>query len=224
MTVWDRRLGQNFLVYSGADESVFPLSNADRRRPRTANLVAANGSVIKTYGRRNVPLLLANNRSFIQEFWLAEVTQLILCADFFIANGLAIDLAGRRLLSLDHLAVIPARAVCSASIGGLHQVRAGYESILDEFPELLVPRFRPDDEVKHSSKHHITTSGPPLHARARRLHGEKLAIAKAEFTEMERLGIIRRSDSPWASPLHIAPKPGGGWRPCATSSASTMSP
>jgi hypothetical protein len=96
----------------------------------------------------------------------------------------------------------------------LHQVRAGYESILDEFPELLVPRFRPDDEVKHSSKHHITTSGPPLHARARRLDGEKLAIAKAELAEMERLGIICRSDSPWASPLHIAPKPGGGWQPC----------
>jgi len=31
---------------------------------------------------------------------------------------------------------------------------------------------------------------------------------------MERLGIIRRSDSPWASPLHIVPKPNGGWRPC----------
>ena len=31
---------------------------------------------------------------------------------------------------------------------------------------------------------------------------------------MERLGIIRRSDSPWASPLHIVPKPDGRWRPC----------
>ena len=31
---------------------------------------------------------------------------------------------------------------------------------------------------------------------------------------MERLGIIHRSDSPWASPLHIVPKPDGGWRPC----------
>jgi hypothetical protein len=87
----------------------------------------------------------------------------------------------------------------------------------DEFPELLVPRFRPDNEVKQDNevKHHITTSGPPLHARARRLDGEKLAITKAEFAEMEHLGIIRRSDSPWASPLHIAPKPGGGWRPCS---------
>ena len=31
---------------------------------------------------------------------------------------------------------------------------------------------------------------------------------------MEELGIVRRSDSPYFSPLHIAPKPSGGWRPC----------
>ena len=28
------------------------------------------------------------------------------------------------------------------------------------------------------------------------------------------MGIIRRSSSPWASPLHFVPKPSGGWRPC----------
>ena len=31
---------------------------------------------------------------------------------------------------------------------------------------------------------------------------------------MEKMGIIRKSNSPWASPLHIVPKPNGGWRPC----------
>ncbi|GFR69525.1 Pol polyprotein [Elysia marginata] len=28
------------------------------------------------------------------------------------------------------------------------------------------------------------------------------------------MGIIRKSKSPWASSLHIVPKPNGGWRPC----------
>ena len=27
-------------------------------------------------------------------------------------------------------------------------------------------------------------------------------------------GIVRRSDSPWSSPLHMVPKPDGPWRPC----------
>ena len=31
---------------------------------------------------------------------------------------------------------------------------------------------------------------------------------------MEQLGIVRRSDSPWASPLHVVPKADGTWRPC----------
>ncbi|GFR95847.1 Pol polyprotein [Elysia marginata] len=28
------------------------------------------------------------------------------------------------------------------------------------------------------------------------------------------MGIVRRSKSPWSSPLHIVPKPDGKWRPC----------
>ena len=31
---------------------------------------------------------------------------------------------------------------------------------------------------------------------------------------MTELGIIRPSNSPWASPLHVVPKADGGWRPC----------
>ncbi|KAJ8400274.1 hypothetical protein AAFF_G00399680 [Aldrovandia affinis] len=42
----------------------------------------------------------------------------------------------------------------------------------------------------------------------------KLAVMKAEFTTMECLGIVRRLRSPWASPLHMVPKPDGGCWPC----------
>ncbi|KAK7909571.1 hypothetical protein WMY93_014255 [Mugilogobius chulae] len=68
--------------------------------------------------------------------------------------------------------------------------------------------------AKHGVEHYITTVGPPVFARSRRLDAAKLKIAKAEFANMERLGIVRRSNSPWASPLHMVPKADGGWRPC----------
>jgi hypothetical protein len=63
-------------------------------------------------------------------------------------------------------------------------------------------------------EHHIVTRGPPVTARFRRLDVEKLAAAKAEFLQLEKEGIVRRSDSSWASPLHMVRKPDGSWRPC----------
>jgi hypothetical protein len=68
--------------------------------------------------------------------------------------------------------------------------------------------------VVHKVQHHIETVGRPVSAKYRRLDAEKLAAAKAEFQEMERQGIVRRSDSSWASPLHMVKKSDGSWRPC----------
>ncbi|MBX9657126.1 MAG: DDE-type integrase/transposase/recombinase [Nitrospiraceae bacterium] len=52
-------------------------------------------------------------------------------------------------------------------------------------------------------------------SRFRRLDAEKLAAAKAEFASLEKAGILRRSNSPWASPLHMVRKADGSWRPCS---------
>lgn len=44
---------------------------------------------------------------------------------------------------------------------------------------------------------------------------ERLQIARREFNHMLELGIIRRSSSNWASPLHMVPKKtSSNWRPC----------
>ncbi len=59
--------------------------------------------------------------------------------------------------------------------------------------------------------HHIKTMGPPITSRFRRLDGAKLAAAKKEFEQLKRDGIVRRSDSPWSSPLHMVEKADGSW-------------
>ena len=47
-----------------------------------------------------------------------------------------------------------------------------------------------------------------------RLLPDKLVAAKAEFDNMEAMGIIRISSGLWAFPLHMVPKASGGWHPC----------
>ena len=88
-----------------------------------------------------------------------------------------------------------------------------YDSLLAEFPDITTPNFV-QSPTKHGIEHFIPTKGPPVHARARRLPPDKLAATKSEFDSMEAMGIIRRSSSSWASPLHMVPKASGGWRPC----------
>ena len=112
----------------------------------------------------------------------------------------------------------PARAAATAAgprgppiaaVAGQPAVQA----LLEEFSDV----FNPPEELpdtSHGVVHHLRTTGPPVASPFRRLDAEKLAAAKAEFAALERDGIVRRSNSPWASPLHMVRKADGSWRPC----------
>ena len=85
--------------------------------------------------------------------------------------------------------------------------------ILDEFPEVAnASKVLPPSS--HGVEHFISTKGPPIASKFWRLDAEKLQAAKAEFEQLEREGIVQRSTSPWASPLHMVMKKDGSWRPC----------
>ena len=210
LSVVDKKSGDSYLVDTGAEVSVYPASLQDRQ----TQLSAANGTSIRTWGKRSISLALGPKRHYTHEFYIADVTRPILGADFFTTHGLAIDLRGRRLLSLDNISILLQDTKPPLTLAGLglpHQNR--YSGLLQQFPELLTPCFQSSIN-KHGVEHQIVTHGPPTHARARRLDQEKLSAAKAEFLQMEEMGIVRRSKSPWSSPLHVVPKPGGKWRPC----------
>jgi hypothetical protein len=66
----------------------------------------------------------------------------------------------------------------------------------------------------HGVKHHIETKGRLVTAKFRRLDQMKLKAAKEEFSKMLAAGVICRSSSCWASPLHMVRKKDVSWRPC----------
>jgi cleavage and polyadenylation specificity factor subunit 1 len=86
--------------------------------------------------------------------------------------------------------------------------------MLSDFPDIIRPAGV-TREHRHSTDHHNrNTPGPPVTSRPRRLGPERLRIAKSEFEVMLRNGTARRSDSLWASPLHLVPTEEDGWRTC----------
>lgn len=139
----------------------------------------------------------------------------LLSADFLCAYGLLVDVKNCRLIDATTFCSYPCAlsGLDSARLSSVLSPTDDFLRLLAEFPTLTQPTFS-STATKHGVEHHIATTGPPVYARARRLDPTKLAIAKTKFNTMERLGIVRRSNSPWASPLHMVPKPGGGWRPC----------
>ena len=211
-----------FLVDTGAEISTIPVSRyGHTTTEKCPNLVAANGSNIRTYGKRRL-LITLGTMSYEWQFCIAAVSQPLLGADFLRHFALVVDVKNQKLINptsrksqlarsspLPKVPTTPPH--CTAIVHSL-QPENPFQNLLANYPAITTSFTH--DALKHQVKHFILTEGPPVHSRARRFSPEKLAAAKAEFEYLEELGVIRRSNSPWSSPLHIVPKKDGSFRPC----------
>lgn len=214
--VTDRSTNAQFLVDTGSDLCVYPRSALRERRAKTEfQLSAANGSVIDTYGFIELNLNLGLRRNFAWRFVVANVTRPIIGVDFLSFYNLIVDCRNQRLI--DNTTTLSASAsLVNANVFSV-KVSTGdtrFHNILSKFPEITRPSGTPT-VPKHNTLHYIrTTPGPPISCTPRRLAPDKLKIARREFELMLSNGTARPSESPWSSPLHLAPKKDNGWRPC----------
>jgi cleavage and polyadenylation specificity factor subunit 1 len=205
---------KKFLIDSGASLSCYPQSLTSRRTKDKSTLYAANGSIISTYGTVNLKLDFGLGKYFVWKFVVAEVAHPIIGADFLQRFGLLIDVRNRLLIDRKSSSTVTANRSSGQSINlTLISRNHPYQSTLAKYPELFVDKLNTkskDNVITHC----IETTGPPVHARARRLSPEKLAILKKEFDSLLSQGIIQPSKSPWSSPIHFVPKKDGSWRIC----------
>ena len=194
--------------------SLLPKPRNSKLRPTGVQLQAANGSKIDTYGK-SVCTLHIDGRPFEYEFIIADVHQRIIGADFLSEFGLAPNVRDGNLIDIATFEILNATLSRATSnpISFVDQVNNRFYQLLDSFPAIITPAFTVKNP-RHGVEHHIPTDGPPVQARARKLAPDRLAIAKEEIDKLVNLGICHRGKSNWASPLMVAPKPGGGWRVC----------
>ena len=205
--VTDGRL--TLMVDTGAQVSVLPPAQVpEDARPDPAqcpSLTAANGSAISTYGQVQVPLTLGG-QTFPWTFLVADTTTPILGADFLHHHRLSVDLsAGVLRIPSGAVVATGVRKAASPGIQGLRIPAGQFDDLWDKFPELTHPSSG-SAPVKHTTTHHIKTSGPPQVARARRLAPDRLAAAKKEVNQQLKDGTLQPSKSSWASPIHLQPK------------------
>ncbi|UYV76053.1 hypothetical protein LAZ67_13002335, partial [Cordylochernes scorpioides] len=213
--VTDKNTGLRFLVDSGADISIIPPKDKNRMPSSDYKLYAANGTEIVTYGTKVRNLDIGLRRQFQWPFVIANTNRAIIGADFLNNFGLIIDIKNKRLI--DGITNLSIRGVIQSisDMGNISTLNSSSKvsAILTKYPNLCRP---PSDfvEAKHSVKHYIPTRGQPIHSKARRLDSQRLTLAQAEFQYMLNNGIIRPSNSPWASPLHLVSKKDESLRPC----------
>ena len=154
-------------------------------------------------------------------FQLAPISIPLQGADFLQHFNLLVNVKGRLVVHVD----CPESVILQASPGPVPVFQTvsflsapqRVQKLLEDFPDILsLDRFNASKPLHGVGHHLLTNPGPLIFAKPWRLDPKKLAAAKEEFAQMEKVGIIQCSMSPWSPPLHMVKKKDRGWRPCGS--------
>ena len=213
----------NFLVDTGASLSIIPHKDIrfSNLRPTGVSLTTATGDIIKCHGEYDAKIEIPSiRRTFNWTLVVADVTQPILGLDFLSHYELEVDCKNRCIRDTKTNIRIPVKDSDEASITysvNFKNTDPRAQEIISQYPILTSPlQLSKDTPTLNGTYHTIDTAdSEPISNKPRPLTGNKLDIARAEFQYLLDTGRVRRSNSPWAAPLHLVPKGDTGkFRPC----------
>jgi len=198
-----------FLIDTGSRVTIVPknFSNIERIAGSRGPLIAANGSIIRTYGVGIVrPTLLG--KSYSHPAVVADVIHPILGQDFFRTSGsdLLIDPARKMLFRRDSNDTEYVNSVQVTEISYSEAEKCALK-LLQSSPKLA--RTAIGKVSANMQPLRINTgNASPVFSKARPLYGEKKIQVEAEIRKWEQEGVIVRVNEEvhWASPLHAVRK------------------
>lgn len=198
-----------YMVDSGAQVSVIPRAYAktEELRQESTPLYATNNTLIHKYGiiRR---ILTFDNQEYMAEFNVADVAYPIIGLDFMKFHQIQYTPYLRTFHSLNtkktHLLINNIQ--CKPQ--DLEQLLDKHQNLFKEDASKLIDR-------KSSIEHHIQLdTNRPISQKQYYLAPELESEVKSYLHDLEKKGIVRRSSSPYASPITIVKKPDGKLRIC----------
>ena len=205
----------HFLVDTGSSYSILPTTYSPDTHT-SSFLLAANGTNVQITGTKTLTFHIKNfDKPFTRQFRIANTIYPILGSDFFSDESLLIDVRNQRIYQLNDLntKTITPSHTSKPSINQIIDANNIHSMIPKMFPGTIVKS--PLQSTNQNIKHYIpTTNCTPQRNRSRPLPPHKHTAVQKEFSDLEDAGIIRRSSSEWASPIHVVTKKDGSFRPC----------
>lgn len=165
----DKESKKQFLIDTGADVSVIPVTEARRKQNNICSqLHAANGSTINVYGTQLITLNLGLRRTFQWPFVVASVTKPIIGADFLSEFGLVVDLKNKKLFDRNtSISVVGSVQKCQIPTVKSFAHISEYQKLLSKYPNITRPPTFNSPTVKHQVVHRIPTTGSPCFSQPR---------------------------------------------------------